>query len=187
VGRATLRPEAERRREPRVPVAIRAWVDDGRVRSAGQVADASLRGLLIELPEPPLFAEREVTVTLALGQTGMLALGGTIVRRELRDRCVVLAIRLSEALDVPAAGAGRRGASVPCVSGARPRGIAAAEVGALGTGALELSALGGDEPVPPELTDWLEHLAAELGEGPHVQPSTASDLMEAVAALAARR
>jgi hypothetical protein len=150
------------------------------------VVDASLRGLLIELAEPPLFAGREVTVTLALGQTGMLALGGTIVRRELGDRCVTLAIRLSDALDAAAVGGGRRDPSVPCVSGARPRGIAAAEVCALGTGALELSALGGDEPVPPELADWLEHLADELGEGPH-QPSTASDLMEAVAALAARR
>ncbi|HSJ74451.1 MAG TPA: PilZ domain-containing protein [Miltoncostaeaceae bacterium] len=178
----------ERRGEPRVPVLIPAWIGDGHARSSGQVVDASVRGLLVELGEPPLFAGRDVTVTLALPRSGLRELAGTVVRRQCRDDGrVALAVRLAAPLTLAAADAPGRRPAVPCGSGSRPRAVAAAELCELGTGALELTASGQAAPVPRPVAQWLEHLSAELGGPSAPAPRTARDLIDAVAAVAARR
>jgi PilZ domain len=188
VSRPTLGRTLERRGDPRVPVLIPAWVGDGHARSRGQVVDASVHGLLIELSEPPLFAGRDVTVTLALQRSGPLEVAGTVVRRRCRDDGhVALAVRLAGPLSLSAADAPGRQPSVPCGSGSRPRAVAAAELCDLGTGALELTARGQAAPVPRPVAQWLEHLTAELGGSPAPPPSTARDLIDAVAAVAGRR
>jgi hypothetical protein len=179
---------AERRRDPRVPVLIPAWIGDGRARSSGHVVDASVRGLLVALAEPPLFAGNEVTVVLSLPHTGRLQLAATVVRRQcLPDGGVALAVRLAAPLTVatPWAPGGRP--PLPHGPGSRPRAIAAAELCELGTGALELRAVGQGSPVPRALAEWLADLSDELGGPPPPPPSTARDLVDAVSAVAAHR
>ncbi len=177
----------ERREDPRVPVHIPAWVGDGRARAPGRAVDASVRGVLVELREPPLFAGRDVTVILALPRSGHLELPGTVVRRECRDDGrVALAVRLARPLRLAAAEPGRQ-PPAPCASGPRPRAVAAAELCELGTDALELRAASGAAPVPASMADWLEHLTAELGGPRSRPPSTARELVDAVSTVAARR
>ena len=76
---------------------------------------------------------------------------------------------------------------MPCGSGSRPRAVAAAELCELGTGALELNAIGQAAPRPARGGQWLEHLTAELGGPPAPPPSTAGALVDAVSAVAAHR
>ena len=178
----------ERRCESRVPVLIPASIGDGRAQSSGYVVDASVRGLLVALVEPPLFAGHDVRVVLSLPRSGRLALAGTVVRRQcLPDGGVAVAVRLAAPLTLPALG-GRGGRPpLPRVSAPRPRAVAAAELCELGAGALELRAVGDASPVPEALAEWLADLSEELGGPASRPPSTARDLIDAVAAVAARR
>jgi hypothetical protein len=186
-GRTTSRrPTAERRREPRVPVGVPASIGYGPVRSDGSVIEASACGLLAEVLEPPLFVASAVTVWLALPQIGLYEVRGTVVRGALGpEGRVRLGIRMAQPLTPLVTRSSGGELPMRRVASGRPRAVVAAELCALGTGAFELVVLDPSGPVPDVFVEWLDRLAGELGATPPPAPSTARDLIDAIAAIAA--
>jgi hypothetical protein len=184
-------PVLERRRAPRVPLAMSARLARGRSSAGGFVRDASELGLLIVLTEPLLELRGNTSVDVALPSTGPRRFRVAEVRRDVDAKGgVLVALRL---LDPPGKGAAAA-PTAPEPPGwpggrtagrARPRAVVRAEMRALGGAGWELAMSSPAAEVPDSLARWLADLAAEVGAPAMEPPRTARHLLAAIERLPA--
>jgi hypothetical protein len=184
-------PIAERRRAPRIPLAMSASLTRSRSSASGFVRDASELGLLIQLIEPLLELGGAARVEIAFPSTGPRGFRVAEVRRDVDPAGdVLVALRL---LDPPGVGAAvaRTTPEPPgwlgdrAAARVRPRAVVGADICALGGAAWELVMSSPAAGVPDPLARWLASLAAEIGAPAPQPPRTARGLLDAIRLVSA--
>jgi hypothetical protein len=182
---------SERRRAPRIPLAMSASLTRGRSSAGGFVRDASELGLLIGLTEPLLELRGDATVEIAFPSTGPRGFRVAEVRRDVDAAGdVLVAVRL---LEPPGVGLAVARATPeppgwlgdPAAGRARPRAVVRADICALGGAAWELAMSSPAAGVPDPLVRWLASLAAEIGAPAPEPPRTARGLLDAIRLVSA--
>jgi hypothetical protein len=182
---------SERRRAPRIPLAMSASLTRGRASAAGFVRDASELGLLIRLTEPLLELGGNATVEIAFPSRGPRGFRVAELRRDVDPAGdVLVALRLLDppGVDAPVA---RTTEDPPgwlrdrAAARVRPRAVVRADICALGGAAWELVMSSPAAGVPDPLARWLTSLAAEIGAPASEPPRTARGLLDAISLMSA--